>query len=261
MFMADDPHPAVPATFSRGEKVKSAPAALDGCRPCEEQAARGRRVFARAITPGPDPAHAHQAGRSRGEAIQGRGEPVQRDGGRPKRGWRARYASSSWGVAVNGSIAPGGGNAWSRIAHSSSMTSFASRATARSLHRDGPRHVPSIRCAVTHRPEGRMRETRSYGSEGGGDQEVPPTPIPAGKEAIRDPHPGLACVMAKDRDQVTVRRRPADDLVHGRIVSPASPSTASRRKADQSSGVIGVAGPLSNASRNLASNACLARRF
>src|SRR3954469_1553989 len=79
-----------------------------------------------------------------------------------------------------------------------------------------------------------------------------------GEKAIGDLQAGLAGVIAEGRDQITVRRRAADDPTHGRIVSPASPSSASRRRAAQSSFVIGVAGPLSNASRNLASSACLA---
>ena len=81
------------------------------------------------------------------------------------------------------------------------------------------------------------------------------------EKAIGDSQTGLAGVIAEGRDQITVRRRAADDLTHGLMVSLASPSSASRRRAAQSSFVIGVAEPLSNASRNLASSACLAWRF
>jgi len=55
--------------------------------------------------------------------------PGQRGGGWPRRGWRARYALSSSVVADSGSISSGRGKASARIAHSSSTTSFDSRAT------------------------------------------------------------------------------------------------------------------------------------
>src|SRR5271165_3147357 len=82
-----------------------------------------------------------------------------------------------------------------------------------------------------------------------------------GEETLGDTQPSFARMVAKDIHQVLpCLQAPVDDLAHGRIVSPASPSRASRSMESQSLRVILTAGPCSP-SRSLDSSSCLARRF
>ena len=105
------------------------------------RAIQGRRARACAITPGPDPAYAPQAGQSCGDVDlrrSGVGRLSAAAGGRSGDGGSGRPRSPR-SVAVSGSIFPGGGKASFRSAHSSSTTSFDSRTTARSFPRVGSR--------------------------------------------------------------------------------------------------------------------------
>src|SRR5262249_12136508 len=81
------------------------------------------------------------------------------------------------------------------------------------------------------------------------------------EKAVGDAQPSLAGITAEDLDQgPPSARATADAAAPGRIVSLASPSTASRRIDSQSSRVISTAGPCSPSS-SFSSSSCLARRF